>query len=90
MLFARWIRHRKQPATRSTFAVRRIVDGWWWCGPYRWQGRTFSQHTRLRYRVGTRSAAEAAMENLWNPLVKCEVVELDSGSLRQPSKAPPT
>lgn len=61
------------PQPRQRWAVRRD-DGKYWAGPYKWQGRTFSNNPALRYLYGTRAAAESAI--LWSGLDKVTVEQI--------------
>jgi hypothetical protein len=67
----------KQPQQRKTvFAVRRDVDGLWWIGPYKWDGRRYTD-TESRAYVWVRcTAAESAVA--WSGLSGVTVVEVDA------------
>ena len=102
MLFARWIRRsdrrtsaRYTPWVRgirpsSYVLVRRLRDSRWWAGPDNREGRVFVSDIRRACRFRDREQAASVIAWMLRPIDGFEFVEVDSGSLRQPSKAPPT
>lgn len=67
-------RRRRQPTpVKSVWVVRRS-DGKHWAGPYRWQGRTFTNRDDCCYKWGTREAAESAV--LWSGIDNVTVQQI--------------
>jgi hypothetical protein len=74
----RHLAHRiRQPQRRTVmFAVQRNVDGLWWIGPYKWDGRRYTATESKAYVWAKRSAAESAVA--WSALGGVTVVDVDA------------
>jgi len=73
----RFIRRRRYVRPRNTAYVACRLDGKYWAGEWKWQGKTFTTSSQLAYKWGTPESCEAAIigNQLRNVVVK--QVELD-------------
>jgi hypothetical protein len=74
-LFRRLAHSIRQPEQRRHAWAAMRADGRYWMGPYRYQGRTFTDVPRQAYLWGSRQAAETML--LWDGWHGITVVEVD-------------